>query len=135
MGSKLINYPSSMLGGEILLSCLLEIMHMPRLRGMALCIISNHPIMLYDVNIFFTTLHIKLGFFHLMTLGLVDCICVQFVDLMKIHILWCSHGRECIISHYCLKHICFHGHKCKFSYFSLANTCCLHPCFNPCNDI
>jgi hypothetical protein len=88
-----------MLGGEILLSCLQEIMHMLGFMGMALCIISNHSIMLYDLDIFFTTLHIKLGFFHLLTLGLTASICGQSMNLMKIHLLWCSHGRECIISH------------------------------------
>jgi hypothetical protein len=88
-----------MLGGEILLSCLLEIMHMPRFMGIALCIISNHSIMLYDLDIFFTTLGIKVGFFHLLILGLADCIYGQSIDLMRIHLLWCSHGRVCIISH------------------------------------
>lgn len=77
-----------MLGGEILLSCLLEIMDMHGFVGMVLCIISNHSIMLYALDIFFTLLRIKLGFFHLLILGLVDCIYGQSIDLMRIH--FCS---------------------------------------------
>jgi hypothetical protein len=32
-------------------------------------------------------------------LSLTHCICVQLIDLMRIHFLWFSYGRECITFH------------------------------------
>lgn len=62
----------------------------------------THPIFFsfrMAFNIFFITLCTKLGFPQLMVKGLAHCICGHPIDLMGIHFLQCSHGREHIIFH------------------------------------
>jgi hypothetical protein len=46
------------------------------------------------LNVFFTVVHIRLGFFHLLVLDVLHCICNQPLDLMGIHLFRCAHGAE-----------------------------------------
>ncbi len=48
---------------------------------------------------FSITLHIRLGFFHLLVFGVSHCICNQLLDPIGIHLLHCTHGGEKTTSH------------------------------------
>jgi hypothetical protein len=48
---------------------------------------------------FSIVLHIWLGLFHPLALGLSHCICGQLLNLMGIHLLCCTHGGEMMASY------------------------------------
>jgi hypothetical protein len=50
-------------------------------------------------NVFTFTLHIRLGLPHPLTLKVTHCLYGQPLNVVKTHLLLCSHGGEWIVSH------------------------------------
>jgi hypothetical protein len=61
------------------------------------CLIN--PYFHFAFNVFSFTLHIRLGFPHLLNFSLIHCICGQHLNLVGIHLLHCSDGEEQTTSH------------------------------------
>ncbi len=62
----------------------------------------THPIIHFlclPLDVFSTTLHIRLGFSHFLVFGVSNCICSQPLNLMGIHLLHCAHDGEKMVSY------------------------------------
>jgi len=59
----------------------------------------NDPLFYLTSKTFSTTLHIRLGLPHPLALGLSHHICDQPLDPMQMHLFYCAHGGERMISY------------------------------------
>ncbi len=85
---------------------------------MGVWLFAHLVILFFDLalNIFSYVMHTKLGFLHLLALGLSHYIYGQLLDPMGIHFFHCAHSGERTVSHDAtwdafasiMKDVCFH---------------------------
>jgi hypothetical protein len=86
------------------------------------------PFFHLPLNVFSITLHIKLGLFHPLVLGVSHCICSQPLDPIGIYLLHCAHGGKRMTSYDVVRNVfeC-HYKRCKISCLTRVDTCPFHP--------
>ncbi len=62
-------------------------------ESLIICL-PNHPMLLFTSNYFFFYVVNQVSPFHLLTFGLIHCVCGQLLDPMGIHLLCCAHCGE-----------------------------------------
>lgn len=108
-------------------------------RVLVICL-PNHTMLLFILNYFFLYVVNQVRPLHLLTFGLIHCVCGQLLDPMGIHLLCCVHCGERLHPMMlfgmrlhplqkmqdpwcCLECIYIHCKRCKISHFVRANPC------------